>query len=405
MESKVIWYISKYAWTPSNRIVSRQFNYSKYFAKKGHVAYLFSSISCGHETDLSGYQDRGYYYYKKLEDVNHILVKGPIINLGFNVKRILSWLIFEWNLRRIVKTEKLDKPNSIIVSSLSILTIINGILFKRSFKSKLIFEIRDIWPLTLVDIGGVSRWNPIVFLLRRLELFGYRNADIIVGSMPKLDDHIKSSIGSNFKFEWLPTGVDVEESSVAELPNMIARQIPKNKFIAAYTGAIGKVNCVHEIVEAARFLQENYNIHFIILGNGPLKQALVEQAMDLDNVTFIDKIDKMYVQTFLSYCSALLHPVMDKKIYNYGISPNKWIDYMLSGKPIIVPYNGYPSLINQANCGVFIQAGNPKMLSEEILKFSQISGDELNAMGLRGRDYVLQNLNYDILSDQYLKIV
>ena len=78
---------------------------------------------------------------------------------------------------------------------------------------------------------------------------------------------------------------------------------------------------------------------------------------------------------------------------------------MLSGKPIIVPYNGYPSLINQANCGVFIQAGNPKMLSEEILKFSQISGDELNAMGLRGRDYVLQNLNYDILSDQYLKIV
>jgi glycosyltransferase involved in cell wall biosynthesis len=266
-------------------------------------------------------------------------------------------------------------------------------------------EIRDIWPLTLMSIGGLSKRNPAVYLLRKLEIFGYKNADIIVGTMPKLDDHIKFSIGSNFRFEWLPTGVDVDESIIAELPDMVARQIPKNKFIAAYTGALGKVNCVNEIVEAASYLNENDNIHFIILGNGPLKQALIEQAMGLDNVTFIEKIDKMYVQTFLSYCSVLLHPVMDKEIYKYGISPNKWIDYMLSGKPIIVSYSGHQSLINQANCGVFIPAQNPKLLSDEILKFSKMTELEISKMGIRGKIFVKRELNYEKLSNKYLNII
>jgi glycosyltransferase involved in cell wall biosynthesis len=256
-----------------------------------------------------------------------------------------------------------------------------------------------------MSIGGLSKRNPAVYLLRKLEIFGYKNADIIVGTMPKLDVHIRAVINSNFSFKWLPTGIDVEKTKELQLPTEIAQNIPKDKFIAAYAGSLGRVNCVEEIIDAAEFLSDRMNIHFIILGNGPLESSLKRRASKLDNVTFVDKIDKKYVNGFLMRCSVLLHPVMDREIYNYGISPNKWIDYMLSGRPIIVSYNGFPSLISDAKCGVFIKAQNPILLAKEIVKFSEYDESVLAEMGCLGKNYVLEKLNYNRLSDEYLALL
>jgi glycosyltransferase involved in cell wall biosynthesis len=405
MANKVIWYISKYAWTPSNHIVNRQFNFSKNFVKKGCEVYLFSSYSCGHKTDLTGYHEYRRYYYKELLGVHHILIKGPYVDLGLNVKRIISWLIFEWNLWLIVRKLKAPMPDSIIVSSLSILTVLNGFFFKRKFKSKFVFEVRDIWPQTLIDIGGFSKWNPVILILRFIEKFGYRNADVIVGTMPKLDSHVRNSINQKFEFKWIPTGVDLEQFEDITLADSVVCQIPTDKFLVAYTGAIGNVNCVDEIVDAADILKDNQKIHFLILGDGPLKKEMIQRARNLKNVTFIHKIDKKYVNSFLKKCSVLLHPVMKRSIYNYGISPNKWIDYMLSGKPVIVSYDGYQSFINEANCGVFIPAQKPVLLAAEIKKFSKYPQSALDEMGNAGQKFVKEELNYSYLADKYLEVL
>ena len=111
------------------------------------------------------------------------------------------------------------------------------------------------------------------------------------------------------------------------------------------------------------------------------------------------------VYGFLINCDILVNPWNDLKIYEYGVSPNKWIDYMYAAKPIIVPYNGYRSIINEANCGEFIETNNPKLLSETILKYSAMSKIELNEFGKRGKTYLLNNLTYNLLSEKYIKAI
>ena len=45
-------------------------------------------------------------------------------------------------------------------------------------------------------------------------------------------------------------------------------------------------------------------------------------------------------------------------IQKFGQSLNKVIDYMMAGKVIIGSYSGYPTMINEADCGEFVEAEN-----------------------------------------------
>lgn len=403
-----ILYVSKYALTPTNPISTRQFYFSKYFCQMGKSVTLISSQSSGHPIDISKYNDHGSYFETDFEGVNHHLIKGCLISLGFNIQRVLSWIVFEIKLWKHLQKFKSNPPEVLIVSSLSLLSFINGVYFKRKTSCKLVLEVRDIWPLTLIEIGKYSSWNPVVIILGYIEKFGYNNADLIVGTMPRLDLHVNNIIKKPFNFAYVPMGYDPDfyKDIGSELPPEYTDTLPLGKFIVTYAGAIGKVNLVEEIVEAAKILNEpNNDIFFLIIGNGPLKNKVEKMANGLRNILFIPKIEKRFVNSFLSHSSLLLHPVNNENIYRYGISPNKWIDYMFSKRPVLVPYGGYPTIINQACCGKFIEPNNPQILADEILNFSRLDKQQLIEMGLNGFNYLISELSYEDLSIKFLDYI
>jgi len=49
---------------------------------------------------------------------------------------------------------QLPKPDVIVASSLSPLTVVNGFLLRKRYRCRLVFEIRDIWPLTITEEGA-----------------------------------------------------------------------------------------------------------------------------------------------------------------------------------------------------------------------------------------------------------
>jgi len=400
--SKNIWYISKYAISPNDGNPTRQYFLSKYIAKQGYNVSLFSSKSSG----IKDCKINGLSRKKNIDGINHILLNGPEINLGFSIKRILSWIIFETILFICGIFNKPNKPDIIIVSSLSLLTIITGYFFKLIYGAKLIFEIRDIWPLTIMELKNLSKNNPIVFILRAIEKFGYKKANHIVGSMPKLDEHVRNSIDKKFNYTNIPMGYDPDfYKNLQKLPKEIKQKIPSDKFIVGYAGAIGTANCVDEIIESAKIVsQKQLNITFLILGDGPLKAELVKKSKTYENIIFLPKINKQFVNDFLSSCDLLLNPWQDKTIYRFGVSPNKWIDYMYSAKPIIINYNGYQSIINEAGCGEFIEANNPKLLAEKIIEYANKEKKELIKLGNNGKEYLINNLSYSILAQKYINI-
>jgi glycosyltransferase involved in cell wall biosynthesis len=402
-----IWFVSKYGVTADFGLATRHYFLSKSFVKNGYCVSLITSQSA----DIQPYflQER---YFKKYElnAFDHYLIKGDKISFGFSVKRIISWLMFECRTLRLAFSREIERPSIVIVSSLSILTFLTGIILKYRFGAKLIVEVRDIWPATIIEIGGYSRYNPAILLLSFIEKLGYYFADGIVGTMPKLDEHVKTVIRKKFNFICIPQGYEegfLNENVSNKSQNLLNAigEISQNKFVVCYAGTLGKANLVSELIDAAALLKERNNIQFIILGNGGEEKKLREQAAKLPHVTFVKALSQKEINTFLRQVDLLILLVGNKNIYQYGISTNKTIDYMLSGKPIICAYGGYQSIINEANCGFFIEPNNAKLLADTIIKIEQMSKETQSEIGQNGLSFVQKYHNFDYLAEKYLAFI
>jgi hypothetical protein len=193
----VIWFISKYGATPNKGNYLRNFNFCKEFRKKNKITYFFNSYN---QINLKPKKINTYFKHEIINDVENFQLNGPEITQGFSLKRIFSWFVFEFNLLRLTLfTTKIIRPDIIIVKSISLFSILSGLILKKRYNSKLIIEITDIWPLTLVEIGKYSSNNPFIILLGYIEKLGYNSADAIVGSMPNLKEHVENVVKSQKK--------------------------------------------------------------------------------------------------------------------------------------------------------------------------------------------------------------
>ncbi len=410
-KKEVLWYVSKYAVVPDFGNPTRQYFLSKYFSQKGKKVTLVSSRSSA----LSNFPCMGFKNKIEIFDENLkcVIINGPKINLGFNYNRIISWIIFELRFLSWVIFSKKERPNVIIVSSLSLLTFLSGVILKKYYGCKLVCEVRDIWPLTISQLIKWKKFNPFLLALQRIESYAYKNANIIVGTMPNLREHVSSidvSLGS--KVFYIPMGFSQEFYSkeskhrIDPFLNIFHTKIPSDSFKVGYAGTIGLINCIDQLIDAATLLR-NESIVFLILGSGSQKSSLLKKVelLNLKNVYFFDSVDKDYVHYFLQKCDLLVHPIGESEIYKFGVSPNKWIDYMYSSKPILVTYSGYKSIINEADCGKFIAANDTKLLADEIIQFSNMPKNDLIEIGKRGKEFLETRLSYDYLSTNYLNLI
>jgi glycosyltransferase involved in cell wall biosynthesis len=395
MKKKIIWVICHYASPTKYGYGGRPFFLAEEFIRMGYEVTIFASTS--------NYQLFTKPYVKRIfasEDINGvkvIWVKGINYTDSKGLKRVVSWFLFSF-LLLFFRYKRLTRPDIIIVSSLSIIPVINGwLLKKRHPESLFIFEIRDIWPKTLIDIGGYSKYNPLVLVLGWIEKFGYNVADYIVATMPRADLHIKNTIRKNFKFTCIPQGIDLDTLSrnVDLSSEEISTYFPASGFVVGYAGALGTSNSLDTLINAAHIINKKsvQDIHFVLLGDGNAKEKLMKLAEGLPNVHFMPRIPKNKVQSFLKQCNILHDSVKPVPLYDYGLSRNKWMDYMISGKPMVVSYSGFVSLINEAECGTVVTAGDPQLLAVAILKYYKMD-----------KDYVFRNRTFDILAKQYQKI-
>jgi glycosyltransferase involved in cell wall biosynthesis len=318
----------------------------------------------------------------------------------------LSWIHFEINLF-ILNKSRLTKPDVIIVSSLSLLTILNGILLKKKYKCKLVFEIRDIWPLTLVEEGSFSSKNIFIKILSLIEKLGYVKSDFIVGTMPNLKSHVCKVLGYERPVHCIPMGINENvQISKKSLPNyFVNNYLNPNYFNVVYAGTIGITNALVTFFETAELLLSDNSIRFVVVGDGPLKKHYQTEYKHLKNLLFAPKVESNQVSFVLEYSDLVYFSTFKSRVWDYGQSLNKVIDYMSSGRPIVASYSGYPSMINEADCGFFVPAEDPKALSKKIVEIKMMSAPERNALGKRGKDWLYKNRRYSILASKYLDII
>lgn len=401
---KTIWYVSKY-FSPKteNSPGGRGWFLVEEMNRAGYTMVVITSDS-NNLVDLPSLQRR--VTLKNTAGVKIVWLKTLKYTVAKSLRRIMSWFHFEWNLFWLNKN-KIERPDAVIISSLSLLTIINGLLLRSKYKCRLIFEVRDIWPLTIIEEGGFSSRNPLVQGLSWLERLAYKKADVIVGTMPNLVEHVQAELGWRRPVHCVPMGVSDEHlTDLAELPLGYAeRYLSSKKFKIVHAGTIGITNALDVFFAAAQAMRNHTDIEFIIVGDGALKQSYQEQYGGLPNLIFAPKVPRNAVQAVLAKGDLLYFSVHDSKVWSYGQSLNKVIDYMLAAKPIVASYSGYPSMINESECGVFIPANDVNALVNTILTMHSKSESELSLMGVRGRDWLLSNRNYSKLAKNYLSIL
>lgn len=395
--NKTVWYISKYFGTKTKTSPGgRGWFLMKGLTDLGYKAIVISSDS---NTLIEPININGKLKVEDLEGVTLIWLKTFKYSVSKSIRRILSWFHFEYKLL-LLDITTLPQPDAIVVSSLSLLTVLNGLRLKKKFACRLIFEVRDIWPLTIVEEGGFSKYNPLVLFLSFLERLGYKQSDAIIGTMPNLKAHVSETCQTTAPVYFIPMGVsdlqmhDTNALSIEYVNTYLSGQ----KMKVVHAGTIGITNALEVFLKTAESLTDNPNIEFIIVGDGPLRSTFIKDYDHLPNLTFAPKVPKNQVQSLLSYCDVVYFSVFPSKVWEYGQSLNKVIDYMLSGKPVVASYHGWQSMINEANCGSFVPAGNMIALRDKLIDLSQMSSSEREKIGLRGKEWLLSNRSYEKLS-------
>lgn len=400
MPNERIWIIAKYA-TPDK--YPRHFGIGKHLASTGADVTLITSVS---NSAAVGYTP-SFKGWSKTEDHQGLKVlwmNGPAIkNTGLT--RIYSWFLFEMKVMLTMIFAK--KPDVILSSSLSLLSVYSGIILSKRFRSKFLFEVRDIWPLSLIELGGFSSKNLLVRFLAYTEKLGYKHAKTIIGTMPNLKAHVQNVSPKHAdKVVCVPQGAYLElfEEQSEKLPDDFVKQyIPEQKFIIAYTGTLNANNPIQSLIDVARqFDSKKEQYHFLILGEGNQKSKYIEECKELSNISFPPTIAKAQMAHFLSHVE-IGYDAFSSTLAEFGLSRNKWIDYMYNRCIVLCSYDGFQSMINEAQSGFFVPYEDNAALAKQIEMVYDMSPEARSKMKESGRNFILDNRTFDKLGDQYLK--
>lgn len=403
MKNKNILIINEYAGSLEYGMTFRHYYLAKKFVKQGYDTTI---VTASYSHFLKKFPDMENKTFKieKIDGIKYLWVKVIRYSESFDKKRVFKW--FEFMCKLFFISKKLEaKPDVIICSPTAPFSILPAYYLAKKFNSKLIFEVRDIWPLTLVEVGGISPKHPLIRLMSWCEKFALKKSDIIVSNLQNYSQYIKE-IGINRKALWVSNGIDLNEMKNIEPLDINAKnKIPLDKFIVGYTGKLGISNSISFLIESAGKLKNNQDIVFVIVGTGQEEKALKEKAKNLSNVIFIEPIKKTQVQSILSLFDICYIGLQKERLFEFGISPNKLFDYMHSSTPIIHAIDTPKDIVQLANCGLSVEAENSEEIKNAILKIYKMSKEERNILGTNGKKYVLENFTYAKLAKKYINII
>ena len=408
--SKKIWILNHYAIPPNMPGGTRHYDFSQELIKKGYEVTIFSSGFSHSQKNYFKLFKGKQYIVENYGKLKFVWLKTSLYKKN-NYKRIISMISY---LKRVLKSaHNFSKPDVIIGSSVHPLAVVAAWWLSKKYKAKFIFEVRDLWPQTPIDMVAIKPNGIISKLMYAWEKFMYKRAKKIIVLLPNARKYIESKGISSEKIVWIPNGVNLERfdnPKQLDPDSNLVQLLRKNKdnFKVIYTGAHGPANGLSVIIDTATILQKNHDeIQFFLIGDGVEKEKLQydSEKHNLKNIHFFSSIPKEQIPDLLRYAELLLHCFAPINVFKYGISPNKIYDYLASSKPIIMSVETTNNIVQDAKAGIVVKPGNPEALAQGILKIQKITLEERKKLGANGRAYVEKYHSTQVLGDILEKIL
>lgn len=404
-----LWIVNHYAITSEMSGSTRHYDFAVELIRRGHSVTIFSS-SFRHQGKRidSKLKKNEKWKYENINGINFIWLKTFPYKKN-NWRRITNMLSFAykayWLGKKITKlNENIQKPNIVIGSSPHLLTTLTAYFLSKHYKINFIMEVRDLWPLVLLEIGGFKKHSLIIKGLKILEKFLYKHAKKIIVLMPFAKNYIVPLGVDKSKIVWICNGVDLKKFS------LLNKKLTNKQFSIIYFGAHGAANILNIILDAAKIIQDKgyKKIRFVFIGSGPEKQGLIKygKGLKLRNAEFKKPVPKKEASHVLNKADVLITCFGKIGIYEkYGTSSNKLFDYMATGKPIVMSGRPANDIVNKIGCGISVPPENAKELADAIIKLYRMHSGARAKMGQRGRKYVEEYHSITVLVDKLEKII
>lgn len=289
------------------------------------------------------------------------------------------------------------RPDVVLASSPHLLSGLAGMAIARRFGIPFVFEVRDLWPSVLVDLGALRRGSLAHRVLLFVERLCYRTADRIITVPPHADRRIREVGEDAGKAVHIPNATSLSRGPQIEAPASLRALLEgvRGRHVLLYAGAQGVSNGLDTLLSAIDLIRRTNRSAFdslavVLIGDGGEHDALVAAArrLELTNLYFHPPVDKAVMPSILACADSLLVSFADAPVYDYGLSPNKLFDYLASGRPVLLASRLSDTPVHEADAGRSFIPGSAESLAAEILSLLAMPQEQRAAMGERGKALV-----------------
>jgi glycosyltransferase involved in cell wall biosynthesis len=383
---------------------ARTYEHARHWASLGHEVTVVTGFP-NHPTGVIRPEYRGRRVMRERVDGIDVLRTWIYCapNKGF-FKRVLNFLSFFCS-SFVLGALMTGRPDVVVGTSPQFFCAVSAYLLSLVKRVPFVFEVRDIWPQSAVELGALK--NPLVIrALEAIELFLYRRAALIVPVAESTLPYLLAKGIPAEKIKIVPNGIDAQYlAAVADArPEELRAELGlQSKFVVSYIGTHGMSHALDTVLGAAAELRGEADIHFLFVGEGAEKEKLRRIASDLQlpNVTFLGEQPRGRLLAFYRASDASLVPLRRLDIFK-KVLPSKMFELMGVGSPIICSVEGEAAaLIERAASGLCIE---PESVGALVAAVRRLYGDAAlrEQLAASGRQFVRVHYLRSALAERYL---
>lgn len=406
-----ILYINHYAGSLKHGMEFRPYYLSREWVADGHKVRIvggdYSHLRKENPTVSKSFET------EQLDGIEYQWIKTGSYE-GNGVKRALTMLRFVAKLwLKAGKMAKEFKPDAVISSSTYPLDCYAARRIAKKAKCKYVHEVHDMWPITPMELYGMSARHPFVVVMQWGENYFCKNADAVVSVLPCAKDYFVEHGMREDKFVYVPNGIELgdwekPEALPEEFCSLIDKAKAEGRFIISFFGSHTRSYSLDYFLKALERI-DGKRFFALFVGGGNYKQELEKMAeslgLDKDSYAFMPPIAKAAIPSLLEASDASYVGAAKNKMFRFGIGMNKLFDAMMGAKPILYAVDAPNNMIEQFECGVSVEAEDTEALAEGISKLLELDAEELARMGENGRRAVIENFNYKVLSKRFIDVI
>ncbi len=403
-----ILYICQYFPPEAGATQIRAFEMARNFVRQGHKVTMISEIPNHPSGIIPPNYRRKLYERVELEGIEVIRVwvkASPVKNF---LNRMIFYLSFMLNAILAGIFLARNKYDLIYASSPPLFVGFAAIVLSNFKSTPLVFEVRDLWPESAVQLGEISS-KRAVSLATRLEEACYTRAKrIIVVNQGIKERLIERGIPPK-KLALITNGANIDHFQDQPAQRLYLRKELhlENKFIISYTGNLGLAYNFDIVFKVAKILRDDSTYHFLIIGDGPKKADIATLLSDnaAHNLTLLPEQSYDAIPGYYSASDVIIIPMKRNK-YSEVTVPVKIFDALACQRPVLLcNVEGEAShIISEAEAGLVIPPEDVEHLVTAVCRL-QDSPDLCEQMGINGRTYTVENFSRKVLADKLLSVL